>query len=103
MAHRASPNAIQYPLMVPTNSTDVINNQFFLDLTSKRPVVIVDMDYDKSLSLDPQKRAIQIANHEEWPYLPSNINEVLNFIDNNYHLEATFRNAVVYRLNGDNP
>ena len=103
MSRRASPNAIQYPLFLPTSSTNSVSHQFFLDLINKRPALIVDMDYDKALSLDPQKRAAQLAAHEEWPYLPSNINEVLDFIDNNYHVEATFRNAVVYRLNGNNP
>ena len=99
MARRASPNATQYPLLTegaPETATDL----FLLDLAKNRPALIVDMDYAKALSLDPKKRAAQLAAHQEWPYLPANIDEVLNFIDNNYHLEASFRNATVYRLNG---
>ena len=79
------------------------SDQFLLDLTNDRPALIVDMDYTKALSLDPKKRAAEFAAHEEWPYLPADIDEVFNFIDNNYHLEATFKNATVYRLNTDNP
>ena len=101
MSHRASPSAyITYPLLLDANLSEQFSDQFFLDLTKNRPALIVDMEYTKALSLDPKKRAAQRAAQQEWPYLPANIDEVLSFIDNNYHLEATFRNAKVYRLNG---
>ena len=101
MSHRASPSAyITYPLLLDANLSEQFSGQFFLDLTRNRPALIVDMDYTKALSLDPKKRATQLAAQQEWPYLPANIDEVLSFIDNNYHLETTFRNATVYRLNG---
>ena len=101
MARRASPSAyITYPLLLDANLSEDFSNQFLLDLTKNRPALIVDMEYAKALSLDPKKRAIQLAADEEWPYLPANIDEVLSFIDNNYHLETTYRNATVYRLNG---
>ncbi|MGA7192348.1 MAG: glycosyltransferase family 39 protein [Anaerolineales bacterium] len=102
MAHRASPNSSQYPLMTE-GASERASDQFLLDLTNDRPALIVDMDYTKALSLDPKKRAAEFAAHEEWPYLPADIDEVFNFIDNNYHLEATFKNATVYRLNNDSP
>ena len=101
MAQRASPSAyITYPLLLDANLSETFSNQFFIDLTKNRPTLVVDMEYTKALSLDPKKRAAQLAAHQEWPYLPANIEEVLNFIDNNYHLQAAFRNATVYRLNG---
>ena len=104
MAHRASPTAyITYPLLLDANLSETFSNQFLVDLTKNRPALIVDMEYAKALSLDPKKRAAQLAANEEWPYLPANIEEVLSFIDNNYHLETTFKNAAVYRLNGHNP
>ena len=104
MAQRASPSAyITYPLLLDANLSETFSNQFFLDLKNNRPALIVDMEYNKALSLDPKKRAAQLAAKEEWPYLPANIEEVLKFINNNYHLETTFRNAAVYRLNGNNP
>ncbi len=100
MSHRASPSAyITYPLLLDANLSEQFSHQFFLDLTINRPALIVDMEYTKALSLDPKKRAVQLAAQQEWPYLPANIDEVLSFIDNNYHLEITFRNATVYRLN----
>jgi hypothetical protein len=103
MSHRVSPNSLQYPLLVNSNLSKGFSDQFFLDLKTKRPTLIVDMDYNKALSLDPKKRAAQLAAHQEWPYLPANIDEVLNFIDNNYHVETAFRNATVYRLDGNTP
>ncbi len=103
MSHRASPSAyITYPLLLDANLSEQFSDQFFLDLTKNRPALIVDMEYTKALSLDPKKRAAQLAARQEWPYLPANIDEVLSFIDNNYHLEATFRNATVYRSEWDN-
>ena len=100
MARRASPNAIPYPRMFDSGLSKKISDQFLLDLTNNRPTLIVDMDYTKSLSLDPKKRAAQLAAHQGWPYLPANINQVFEFINQNYHVEITFRNATVYRLNG---
>jgi hypothetical protein len=103
MSHRASPSAyITYPLLLDANLSETFSNQFFRDLTNNRPALIVDMEYTKALSLDPKNRAAQLAAQQEWPYLPTNVVEVLNFIDDNYHLEATFRNSKVYRLNGTN-
>jgi hypothetical protein len=101
MAHRASPSAyVTYPLLLDADLSEGISNQFLVDLAANRPVLIVDMDYAKALSLDPQKRAEQLAADQEWPYLPANIFDVLKFIDNNYHVETMFRNATAYRLNG---
>jgi hypothetical protein len=101
MADRASPSAyITYPLLLNANLSKEFSDQFLLDLTRNRPVLIVDMEYARALSLDPKKRAAQLAAGQEWPYLPANINDVLKFIDDNYHVDASFQNAVVYRLNG---
>jgi hypothetical protein len=100
MSRRASPSAyITYPLLLDSNLSEGFSDQFFTDITRNRPALIVDMDYAKALSIDPKKRAVQLANLKVWPYLPANITEVLKFIDDNYRVEATFRNATVYRLN----
>ena len=101
MSHRASPSAyITYPLLLDANLSETFSNRFFHDLTTHRPALIVDMEYTKALSLDPKTRAAQLAARKEWPYLPVNVEQVLSFIDNNYHLETTFKNSKVYRLNG---
>jgi len=101
MAHRASPIVyLTYPQLFDTNLSGQLSDQTLFDLIKNRPVLIVDMDYAKDLSLDPKERAVQLEAHEEWPYMPAKIDEVLSFIDNNYHLEIIFRNATVYRLNG---
>ena len=100
MAHRASPIVyLTYPQLFDTNLSGQLSDQTLFDLTKNRPVLIVDLDYAKDLSLDPKKRAVQLEAHEEWPYMPAKVDEVLSFIDNHYHLETTFRNATVYRLN----
>lgn len=101
MARRASPTAyITYPLLLDSNLSEQFSSQFMRDITQNRPALIVDMEYTKALSIDPQKRAAQLAAHYQWPFLPANINDVLKYIDDNYHLELTFKNAAVYRLNG---
>ena len=101
MSRRASPTPyITYPLLLESNLSEQFSGQFLRDLGGNRPVLIVDMQYAKALSLDPQKRAAQLAAHSQWPFLPSNVYEVLKFIDDNYHVEITFKNAAVYRLNG---
>jgi len=101
MADRASPSAyITYPLLLNADLSKEFSDQFLIDLRRNRPVLIVDMGYTKALSLDPEMRAAQLADGLEWPYLPTNINDVLKFIDDNYHMDALFRNATVYRLNG---
>ena len=105
MAQRATPGAyITYPLLLDTDLSVEYSDRFLIDLIDDPPVLIVDMEYANALYLDPQKRAEQLAALEKWPdlwpYLPSNIDTVLKFINDNYHVEHVFRNAVVYRLNG---
>jgi len=101
MAHRAAPTAfITYPLLIESNVSEQFSSQFLVDLTRNRPVLIVDLDQTRVLSLNPQKRAAQLAANRQLPDLPININQVLGYINVNYHVETVFRNATVYRLNG---
>lgn len=102
MAHRSSPTAyITYPLLLDADLSVEYSDQFLQDLIDHPPALIVDMDYARALSLDPQRRLEQRASKDLlWPYLPSNIEAVLEFINDNYHTEHVFRNATVYRLNG---
>jgi len=105
MAHRSSPSAyITYPLLLDTSLSEEYSDRFLDDLMDHPPALIVDMEYANALYLDPQKRAEQLASIEKWPdlwpYMPSNIDAVFKFINENYHVEHAFRNAIVYRLNG---
>jgi hypothetical protein len=105
MAHRSSPSAyITYPLLLDSNLSKEYSDQFLRDLTGHPPVLIVDMEYANALYLDPQKRAEQLASLDQWPdlwpFFSSNIEVVFKFINDNYHVDHVFRNAVVYRLNG---
>jgi hypothetical protein len=100
MADRASPSAyITYPLLLDANLSKEFSERFLFDLTHTPPALIVDMEYTPALSLDPEKRALQLAAGQKWPYLPANIDDVLKFIDDNYHVDTVFRNSIVYRLN----
>jgi hypothetical protein len=105
MARRSSPSAyITYPLLLETKLSEEYSNQFLRDLTEHPPVLIVDMGYANALYLDAQRRAEQLASLDQWPdlwpFFPSNIDAVFKFINDNYHVDHVFRNAVVYRLNG---
>jgi hypothetical protein len=104
MARRVSPSAyITYPLLLDADLSTQFSNQFLHDLVGNRPVLIVDMEYGRALSLDPKKRAEQRATDIAWPFLPANIDDVFNFIDHNYHVDTVFHNSTVYRLNGTSP
>jgi hypothetical protein len=101
MAHRTAPTVfITYPLLIESNVSEQFSSQFLVDLTRNRPVMIVDLDQTRVLSLDPQKRAAQLAANRQLPDLPVNIIQVFEYINANYHVETVFRNATVYRLNG---
>lgn len=100
MAQRAAPSAhITYPLLLDGDLPKKFSEQFLDEFISSRPVLIVDMDYARALSLDAKKRAEQRATNIAWPFLPDNIQDVFKFVDENYHIEATFHNATIYRLN----
>jgi hypothetical protein len=101
MSNRASPTAIlYYPLQVDSSIADELNDQFLQDLTSKRVVLIVDIDYPRALSLDPEKRRAQREAGLGWPYPPDNLEEVFEFIEKNYYVDAVIGGKTVYRLYG---
>ena len=101
MSNRESPTAVlYYPLQVSSKIADKLNDQFLQDLTSKRVVLIVDMDYTRALSLDPVKRRAQQEAGLGWPYPPGNLDEVFEYIETNYYVDAVIGGKTVYRRYG---
>jgi hypothetical protein len=99
MSRRESPSAyLFYPLYVHSDISQRMNAQFLLDIITKHPILIVDIDDNESLSLDPEKRAKQIAAGFAWEYPPDNLQEFFKFVEENYYLEATLGDRAVYRL-----
>ena len=75
-----------------------MNDRFLQDIITKRPILIVDIDDNESLSLNPEKRAEQITAGFAWEYPPHNLNEFFKFVEESYYLEATLGENAVYRL-----
>jgi len=99
MSERESPSAyLFYPLYVHSDISQRMNDQFLQDIIMKRPILIVDIDDHEALSLNPEKRAKQIAAGFAWEYPPDNLNEFFKFVEENYYLEAMLGDRTVYRL-----
>jgi len=99
MSERESPSAyLFYPLYVYSDISQRMNDQFLQDIITKRPILIVDIDDHEALSLDPEKRARQIAEGFAWEYPPDNLNEFFRFVEENYYFEAKLGDRAVYRL-----
>ena len=102
MADRDIPSTyITYPLLVESDFSRKISEHFFVQLKANQPALIVDMGYFGILAIDPDERAGNSSVSREWTSLPSNVFDVLQFIESHYHLETVFRNAKVYRINDD--
>ncbi len=101
MAERESPTAsLYYPLYAPSDISTRLSERFFQDLIEKKPVLIVDIGHQNTLSLDPIERQKRIEEGVGWQYLPDNTLQVLAYIDQHYHKVAVVKNKTVYRLNG---
>ena len=101
MAERESPTAsLYYPLYAPSPISTRLSEQFFRDLVERKPVLIVDIGHQNTLSLDPVERQQRLEAGLGWQYLPSNTLQVLAYIDQNYHKVAVVKNKTIYRLNG---
>jgi len=99
MSQRESPSAsLFYPLYVHSDISQRMSDKFLQDIITKRPILIVDIDDNESLSLDPEKRAQQIAAGFAWEYPPDNLNNFFRFVEENYYLEAELGERAVYRL-----
>jgi len=101
MSNRETPTSVlDYPLLLESDIARKLSDRFLEELTEKRVVLIVDMDYGQALSLDPAKRLAQREANLGWKYPPHNLDEVFKYIETNYYVEAVINGNTVYRLYG---
>ena len=99
MSNRESPSPyLFYPLYVHSEISQRISDQFLKDILTNRPVLIVDMNNNQALSLDPEVRVQQVAAGYAWKYPPGNLNEFFRFVEENYYLDAMVGERAIYRL-----
>ena len=101
MSHRDAPHtALFYPMMVKSSISDELNEDFFEDIKRNTPVLIVDMRRLTIPSLDPGVREEQKLNGIYLSSPPDNLDDVLNYISENYYLDAIIKELPIYRLRG---
>lgn len=101
MSYRDAPqSALFYPMMVKSKISDQLNEDFFEDIKRNKPVLIVDMKRLTIPSLDPVERKEQKLYGLYPPFPPDNLDDVLNYIAENYYLDAIIKELPVYRLRG---
>ena len=103
MSRREAPmTALFYPNMVNSEISARLNADFFEDIKRNQPVLIVDMGRLTIPSLDAATREEQKSMGVYPTDPPDNLDEVLAFIAENYHLENIIKDKPVYRLNETN-
>jgi hypothetical protein len=101
MSRREAPmTALFYPNMVNSEISARLNADFFEDIKRNQPVLIVDMGRLTIPSLDAATREEQKSMGVYPTNPPDNLDEVLNYIEENYYLVAVIKEKPVYRLNG---
>ncbi len=100
-SRRPAPTAhFFYPLFLDAPASQAMAEQFFIDLTVQKPIIIVDSaltNQDLVPALNPAIRSEQFQSGKLWSTLPKNINAVLEFIDQNYELVETINDYPIYR------
>jgi hypothetical protein len=106
-SRRAAPTAyFLYPMFVPSDLSGQLDQSFLSELQARPPELIVDAYYFATgdeiwPSLDPLIRTDQLneINSTSRVFWASNIEQVFDFINQNYHLEKKIALASIYRLN----
>jgi len=102
LSRRSAPTAyVFYPLFLDVPFSHEMSEQFYADLATKQPLLIVDaarFNQDLVPALDPAIRKEQFKSGQLWPTLPKNIEAVLAYIDENYQLVETIDGYPIYRL-----
>lgn len=101
LSRRDAPTrALFYPLYVDSDVSTKLNDQFLHDLIANPPVLIVDMsDPLEFPSLDGEKRREQFDSGFTLIHTPANLEQVFDFIAQNYTMVETVSGRQVYRLN----
>jgi hypothetical protein len=104
MSGRASPvKYVYYPLFLEGSLTEEIENTFIEDLTSHRPMLILDCarQVDAIPSLDPATREEQFATSgvKRKMYIQPQMETIFAFVADNYHIETKMEDCIIFRLN----
>lgn len=104
MADRTSPvKYLYYPLFLEGSLTEEIESSYIEDLTANPPELILDCSrtVDAIPSLDPTTREEQYAmpGVKKKMYIQPAMDEVFEFVEQNYQLENTIDACLIFRLN----
>ena len=96
----APTRALFYPLYVDSSISRKLNEDFLHDLVAHPPVLIVDLsDPAEVPSLDREKRGQQLDGGFTLLYTPQNLQQVFEFIEQNYTLFEVVGGKPIYKLN----
>jgi hypothetical protein len=101
LSGRDSPTAhFQYGILVPSAITDRISAQFYQDVTSHPPVLILDGSMgDNSGDLVPLSTLNPVAwSAARGVYAPPHLQDFFEFVQKNYTLRGTVAGVPVYHL-----
>ncbi|GJQ36488.1 MAG: hypothetical protein JETCAE01_24980 [Anaerolineaceae bacterium] len=106
MSNRASPvKYLYYPLFLDGSLTREIEDSYYNDLTSNPPELILDCSrsVDAIPSLDPATREVQydIPGVKKKMYIQPKMDEVFEFVEQNYRLENKIDECLIFRLKMD--
>ena len=103
MAHRqSSTGVLSYPVLIESPYSNELNDRFYRELVENKPVLIVDMvdpNNDTMPLIDPVRREQEQSQRLKSFDPPSNLDQVFDYIYNNYHVETQINKVVIYRLN----
>lgn len=103
MAGRTSPvKYLYYPLFLDGSLTKEIEDRYYDDLTKTPPQLILDCSrsVDAIPSLDATTREAQYSTPgvKKKMYIPLGMDEVFEFVEQNYQLENTIDKCLIFRL-----
>jgi hypothetical protein len=102
LARRASPSSVLfYPLLVDSPLSTKLSERFLAEITARPPALIVDthaVNQDLLPALAVELRLEQEQSGKLWQSLPENISEFYKFVAQNYQVETTLGDYVIYRL-----
>jgi hypothetical protein len=106
MSGRASPvKYLYYPLFLDGSLTKEIEDRYYDDLTANLPELILDCSrsVDAIPSLDAATREIQYTTPgvKKKMYISPGMDEVFEFVEQNYQLENTIDACLFFRLKTD--
>ena len=103
MAGRVSPvKYLYYPLFLDGSLTKEIEDRYYDDLTTNPPELILDCSrsVDAIPSLDATTREAQYATPgvKRKMYIPPGMDEVFEFVEQNYQIENTIDECIIFRF-----